>query len=142
MTGNNIRRSWGEYVLLATAVVSEVVQTWLTEMNFPGGRVAIIPARKEFGSGFWRSHACRRGHGPGRRPCTAGPTGTAGTAASACAGLSSRGATRCTAPRLLPRPSPPPSPPPPSTPPSSSLLGREAVRVLVAAGGHASLGRR
>ena len=112
MTGNNIRRSWGEYVLLATAVVSEVVQTWLTEMNFPGGRVAIIPARKEFGSGFWRSHACRRGHGPGRRPCTAGPTGTAGTAASACAGLSSRGATRCAAPRLLPRPSPPPSPPP------------------------------
>ena len=58
MTGNNIRRSWGEYVLLATAVVSEVVQTWLTEMNFPGGRVAIIPVRKEFGSGFRRSHAC------------------------------------------------------------------------------------
>ena len=58
MTGNNICRSWGEYVLPATAVVSEVVQTWLTEMNFPGGRVAIIPAPKEFGSGFWRLHAC------------------------------------------------------------------------------------
>ena len=48
-----------------------------------------------------------------------------------------------TPPSPLPAPlTPPPLPPPPSTPPSSSLMGREAVRVLVAAGGHASLGRR